>query len=204
MPSVNQKELLNRYGNYNQSFEVLATQKEWRRWFAMFALQPFGGKMRTLSVLEIKTVSGGAAPKGTSVKLERLSPTIFSQSFNGFTTTVVCNTPPSFSLTLGLTTAGKIVNASTSAAWVGEAGCVITTLDTHDGSKTITDTTKHTTTVIDKNGKATVTVAMTDQSDSGISYMADAEGITLMELEDNDQGGSWSDDGFYPEPEQIA
>lgn len=152
--------------------------------------------MRVLSRSECAYIGGGSGPvaPAQTTQLTRQSPTIFSASFNGITTTVVCSTPFSASLNLAITTKGKLVDANGGAA-IDTQSCTITTTDTKTQIQSVCKGTDCTT--IDLKTGQKISETQVENGDTGIEQLAQADTGDEVAFAGYDFGGGdggWGDD----------
>lgn len=148
--------------------------------------------MRLLSSEELRCIAGGENAGGEKVApLKQVAPNVWVTVFNGYKTTVVCNTPSSFSFNFGISTSGKLVNLETGGAYNAPSNCTVTTLNTKSGIQSTCSNNQCT--VTDLSGQKTSQTTV-ESDDSGLAQLAAAENTTAEAAagdEGDSEAGTW-------------
>lgn len=130
--------------------------------------------MRVLSRSECAYIGGGGPVAPAQITpLTRQAPTVYSGSFNGVTTTVVCSTPFSVGLNLEINTKGKLIDGSTGAS-IQTQECTTTTLDTNTHIESVCKGTDCKT--YDMKTGHQISETTVEDGDSGIVELAQVDG----------------------------
>ena len=142
--------------------------------------------MRVLRKAECSFVGGGGATAPAAAPLTRQSPTVYTNSFNGITTTVVCTTPFSINLSLGVTTKGKLVDMNTGLS-VNTENCTTYTTDTKTQIESICKGTDCT--VINLKTGQKISETTVDNGDTGVEQLASGDGGDAAAFSEYDFAG---------------
>lgn len=168
--------------------------------------------MRTLSILERKSIGGGLSSAGIKSQLGgygampngegggtggggmagNVAGTFtfagngsWTNVGNGISVNMVCTPGTTFGFTLGLSTSGKLVNAQTGVDLQFSGSCTVTTINTKTGIETICPTSGGSCTVIDtKSGK------IISSADSSYIDQSGFETVSVGESTAVEMGGS--------------
>jgi hypothetical protein len=180
--------------------------------------------MRTLSILERKSIGGGLSSAGIKSQLGgygampngegggmgggglagNVAGTFtfagngsWTNLGNGISVNMVCTPGTTFGFTLGLSTSGKLVNAQTGLDLQFSGSCTVTTINTKTGIETICPTNGGTCTVIDtKTGQKLSDASNSFFDQSGFSTVSIGEGSEVA-MGGSDLAGGYVSAGSY-------